>query len=186
MAHAEEPNSLVSEGEVPSSLSKGAESSFPSQLPACEGEDLRIPEFLNLETAGLCCSARVWKKSAKALEVDETTETKKLSQFNFFDFFGGSKLYFSLAKHRDIMHTLYSPAGQSFFTRSVNQIHHTNMHFDGTFNIFSRFSLAALNDSNDVYTYREMLKQPDVSNFVEAMVKEVMDHEERRHWICVP
>ena len=71
----------------------------------------------------------------------------------------------------------YASAGQSFFTRSVARIHHVNMHFDGTFNIFSTFAMAALNDSNDVYTYREMLKQPDVSKFVEAMIKEVMDHE---------
>ena len=60
------------------------------------------------------------------------------------------------------------------------------MHFDGTLNIFSAFVMAALNDSNDVYTYCKMLKQPDVFKFVEATIKEVMDHEERRHWICVP
>ena len=65
-------------------------------------------------------------------------------------------------------------------------MNYLNMQFDGTFNIFSTFAYAALIDSNDVYTYREMLRKPDISKFVEAMVKEVMDHEERRHWICVP
>ena len=95
-------------------------------------------------------------------------------------------MYYSLSKHRELMDSIGSPAGQSFFTRSKAHMNYFNMYFDGTFNIFSTFAYAALNDSNDVYTYREMLKQPDVSKFVEAMVKEVIDHEERRHWICVP
>ena len=84
------------------------------------------------------------------------------------------------------MQTIYSPAGQSFFTRSVARIHHINIHFGGTFYTFSTFTFTALNDSNDVYTYKQMIKQPNVSKFVEAMVKKVMDHEEWRYWICVP
>ena len=31
-----------------------------------------------------------------------------------------------------------------------------------------------------------MLKQKDVANFVEAMLKEVSDHETRKHWVFVP
>ena len=171
---AESP-SFVSEEEVSRLVSEGATSPAPSQVPACGGDDLKMPEFVNLETAGLRHLARI-KKQKK----------KRLSQFNFFNYFGGSNLYVHLSKHQKSMDSITSPAGQFFFTLSVAYMNYLNMHFDGTFNIFSTLAYAALNDLNDVYTYREMLKQPDVSKFVEAMIKEVMDHEERRHWICVP
>ena len=71
-------------------------------------------------------------------------------------------------------------------TKSIEVFHRLNMHYDGNMNIFSTYTMAALNDSNDVYTYCEMLKQLDLAKFVEAMIKEVTDHEERRHWIYVP
>ena len=57
---------------------------------------------------------------------------------------------------------------------------------DGTLNVLSTFAYAALNNSSDTYTLREMLKQDDVANFIEAMIKDVDDHETRKHLICVP
>ena len=204
----------VSEGaimESSTSVSEGVDFSPPSsstfesdqeiapsvsfQLPVCEGDalasnslssDLTMPEFINLETSGLRCSSRCKKKSSKALEVDSTPEMKRLSQFNLFSHFGGSKLYHSLYSHNQRMHLVSKTSSKSFFAKSVDVFHRLNMHYDGTANIFSTFAMAALNDSNDVYTYREMLKQSDVAKFVEAMIKEITDHEERRHWICIP
>ena len=32
-------------------------------------------------------------------------------------------------------------------------------------------------DTNDVYTMKEVMKQPDIADFIQAMVKEVADHE---------
>ena len=74
-----EPLAFASEGDISCLVSKGIESHVPSQLPACEGEILRMPEFTNLKTAGFCRSARSKKKSTKALEADQMLETKKLS-----------------------------------------------------------------------------------------------------------
>ena len=143
-------------------------------------------EFINLETSGLRRSSRSQKKSAKAREVDQTAEMKSISQFNLFSYFGGSKLYHSLYSHNHHMSSITTGSSSSFLTKSIEVFHRLNMHYYGTVNIFSTYAMAALNDSNDVYTYREMLKQPDVAKFVEAMIKEVTDHEERSHWVCVP
>ena len=74
----------------------------------------------------------------------------------------------------------------SFITQSIDAFHKANIHFDGTLNVFSVFALAALNDTNDVYTYRDMLKQPDAAKFVEAMIKEITDHDDRKHSIGIP
>ena len=49
-------------------------------------------------------------------------------------------------------------------------------------NNFSNFAFTANAIMNDTYTLSEMLKQKDVSNFAQAMVKEVPDHENRDHW----
>ena len=41
-------------------------------------------------------------------------------------------------------------------------------------------------ENNDTYTYKEMLKQPDSTDFIQAMIKEVQDHEQRNHWTVIP
>ena len=35
---------------------------------------------------------------------------------------------------------------------------------------------------NDTYTYKRMLQQEDRNEFVKAMMKEIVDHEQRKHW----
>ena len=124
---AVEPTHFVSVGDFLTSPSMGAKSPVPSQLPACKGEDLTMPEFFNIETAGLCCSARAHKKSTKALEIDQTSETKKLSQFNFFNFFEGSNLYFSLAKHRAVMQN-FSFSNRAIILHSFSSLYTSYQH----------------------------------------------------------
>ena len=68
----------------------------------------------------------------------------------------------------------------------MERFYHLNSHYDGTFNVLLNFAYAAANDSNDTYTLKEMLNQKDVANFVEAMIKEVNNHEIGQHGICVP
>ena len=95
-----EPPPFVSEGDATCLVSEGAASQASSQLPACEGDSLRMPEFVNLETAGLrrsagikkrstkpefvyletaglCRSARIKKRLTKVLEADQTLELKQ-------------------------------------------------------------------------------------------------------------
>ena len=65
---------------------------------------------------------------------------------------------------------------------SIDYFHCLNTHFDGTLNDVSAFSLATINDTNDAYTFSEMLRQDDVPEFVHAMIKEINDHKDRDHW----
>ena len=66
---------------------------------------------------------------------------------------------------------------------SLNEI---NLNFDGTLNSFITHVFAAGKESNEVYTFREMLKQEDRLNFVNAMEKEIDDHVRLDHWEINP
>ena len=50
-----------------------------------------------------------------------------------------------------------NPDSCSAFATSVAAFHKLNSHFDCTLNILSTFAMAAVNDSNDVYTFRQIL-----------------------------
>ena len=67
-------------------------------------------------------------------------------------------------------------------------LHHLdviNMNNDGTYNNLYPLSFAAKNDSNDTFYLHQAIKEPDADKFIEAMEKEINDHEHRRHWIKV-
>ena len=57
-----------------------------------------------------------------------------------------------------------------------------SQHFDGTINFLHPMALATKNSTNDTFTVKEILKHVDVLDFMQAMMKEVDDHESRNHW----
>lgn len=57
-----------------------------------------------------------------------------------------------------------------------------NTHFDGTINQLHHAVLSTVAGDNDTYTLKEMLQQDDKNEFIKAMLKEVVDHENRDHW----
>ena len=75
---------------------------------------------------------------------------------------------------------------QNIVFAAVKEFHSANKCFDGTLNSLHHMALLAGKENNETYTFKEMLKQPDSKSFVEAMLKEVNDHEERHHWEVVP
>jgi hypothetical protein len=60
-----------------------------------------------------------------------------------------------------------------------------NEHYDGTMNQIHVLSFSTDVSSNKVFTYKEAITQEDAHLFVEAMQKEVTDHELRNHWTIV-
>ena len=54
--------------------------------------------------------------------------------------------------------------------------------FDTTINECHNVIYNAAVTNNDVYTLKEMLKLPDIKEFVIAMQKEIEDHQSRDHW----
>jgi len=70
----------------------------------------------------------------------------------------------------------------------VSRGHELNELYDGMMNsiVAYAFSTVALDMSNnEVFTYTKALQQPDADKFIEAMGKEVNDHETCDHWDIV-
>ena len=54
------------------------------------------------------------------------------------------------------------------------------MLIDNTINYLSEFILAIID--NELYHFKDMLKQPDQTDFIKAMEKEINIHECREYW----
>ena len=75
---------------------------------------------------------------------------------------------------------------KSALQKLVLHTQRVNTHFDNTVNEFHHAALMVSAGDNDTYTLKDVFKQDDVSHFVTAMVKEVLDHESRDHWTIMP
>jgi hypothetical protein len=70
-----------------------------------------------------------------------------------------------------------------------NHLHEVNKLYDGTLNDVISYAFSALEidaSNNKVFTHSKEMKEPDANCFIEAMQKEVEDHESRDHWETVP
>ena len=67
-----------------------------------------------------------------------------------------------------------------FLTRSYQHIKDINGHFDGTLNKFGYMVLAA-NQEKKSHTFKYMLLQPEKSNLIISMIKDIEAHEDRSH-----
>ena len=70
--------------------------------------------------------------------------------------------------------------------KTVLHTERLNQHFDGTLNKLHHAVLNTVAGDNDTYTLKQMLQQEDKNDFIEAMQKEVNDHESRDHWTVIP
>ena len=91
------------------------------------------------------------------------------------------------------MESLWTPGESSLYCQtqklvfaSVNTFYSTNQHFDSTMNALHLMALLIEKENNESYTFGNMLKQPDVADFIHAMIKEAYNHESRDHWDVVP
>ena len=69
-----------------------------------------------------------------------------------------------------------------YATKVVQQTHLINQHFDGTLNYINPLAYYTENSENESYTFKQMLQQDDKNEFIQAMLKEIQDHETREHW----
>ncbi len=67
----------------------------------------------------------------------------------------------------------------------IKRAEELNEHYDGTMNQIHFLSFSTDVSSNKVFTYKEAITQKDAHLFVEAMQKEVADHELRNHWTII-
>jgi hypothetical protein len=67
----------------------------------------------------------------------------------------------------------------------IKRFEELNEHYNGTTNLIHCLSFSTDISSNKVFTYKEAMTHEDAHLFIEAMQKEVADHELRNHWTLV-
>ena len=149
-------------------ITKPSEPLQPLDVPIAS-ENHYSSDFINLAQSGLRRSSRVPQLSEKA----------KSSSMNFRRLLGSFFAVFTAIGLA--YHSPYSSSA-SLFTRTMEHSLACSLLVDKTINLLPTFAFAAQMEQNEVYTYKEAMKQEDSADFVKAMLKEIDDHERRGHW----
>jgi len=172
-------------------------------------DSFSAPRLINLETSGLRRSSRIaslngitQEDPAIAVYTSSTPQLKswqrlrrpkpKLSFLSVFNSVG-ARWNFATASnpHKQNEHislvaaTVSNPHSEyehlSFVARIANDFEQINGLFDDTLNAIC-YQVQAYTTSNESFTYSQMLREADHTQFFEAMEIEISDHEARRHW----
>ena len=146
----------------PSSSSSTASEEAPSSTEASEGDSQPPPDFPDLHTAGHRRSAR--------LRANRSRVAAALISLLFLPVVIGQ----------------FIGAPVSFIARHFAHQEYINMNPYNTPHSLNPFSFVATTSDNEVYHFGDVLKQPDLPDFLKAMIVEVNDHTKRGHWIIRP
>lgn len=142
---------------------------------------LKLPERINLSDVGRRRSKRIQEQKeghkAKKAKAHVTFGSRVKGAISMF------ALVCNVAQPTMPCHPI-SPTA-TFYERCINRFDEANELIDGTLNEMHLFAFAAKTGSNETYTFRQVLNQPDLPDFITAMEKEIRDHEERGHWTIV-
>ena len=147
-------------------------------------DELKLPPRINLLESGLRRSERI-----KALNVNKTPTEHKPShvQYGAKPLTNGIIGLFTLFLFANDMsvphHKIDSDAPMK--DKMIAKFEELNELFDGTLNQFHMLAFSTDISSNEVFTFREAMKQEDKLDFVQAMEKEIEDHQSRDHWSIV-
>ena len=164
--------------ESSSDISEGAQENNIAQDYVEFDANSKMPPILNLQTAGLRRSPRIAAMKSKS---STSSRFNCTTLMRCFCTLGAAATTIWSA---DVSHLASSSQNLVFTT--VNSYHMANQLFDNTLNSLHSMALLAEKEDNESYTFKEMLKQPDASEFIKAMMKESSDHETRGHWEVVP
>ena len=65
----------------------------------------------------------------------------------------------------------------------ISSMEALNSYYDGTVDALQNHAYVANKIvNNDTFTFSEVKQHPERASFVEAMIAEINDHEERNHW----
>ena len=67
----------------------------------------------------------------------------------------------------------------------MNRLHEVNELYDGTMNEIHSFMYSTDITTNECFTFQNAMKQEDKLNLLDAMEKEILDHETGGHWSIV-
>ncbi len=155
-------------------INQSAQNDNDSPSPVSEGEanaesDKQMPKLTSLDETTLRRSKRIADKRSSS-----NLPTRMIGLFSMICLVS-TALITSHVSHPN-----------SIFNRTFNQWEKVNQHFDGTLNDFHPLAFVSNSTDNETYTVKQMLQQEDAPSFIEAMKKEVEDHERREHWELVP
>jgi hypothetical protein len=144
-----------------------------------------MPEYLNLQEAGLRRSGRNRQATTKAQQVDQGSKEGAALRKTYgvlFSLFCFATIAIG-AMTTNTISAVQQP--KAFFAQTVDRWEMANTLYDETLNDMHHFCYAAITNENDSYTFKNMLQQPDKAEFVKAMTKEVEAHESREHWTAM-
>ena len=130
----------------------------------------QMPTMINLQEGGLRRSAQI--QAAKNL----------ISCFTYFSF-GTCASEFEISNKLE-ENKIGTGFGATFTQRILAKKDLLEQNIDGTQNILNPVSqcFSSLAD-NETYNFKEAMEQEDSADFVLAMLKEIKDHEDRKHWV---
>ena len=118
---------------------------------------LLMPDMVNLEASGLHCSNHI--------DSQEKTSYNFYSEISrFFDF--GCLLAMSLTEPIVSFYHVCASVNDAF-----NQCNIINSKFYGSLNELHHMAFSVRKSNNDNYTFRDIIKEDDVSDFINAMEK---------------
>ncbi len=141
---------------------------------------LLMPQRVNLHEVRLRRSKQIAKQNSKVEHKAHVTYGARAKQLLEMVALICTVNTYQLPSHRE------SQDHPSFTALLLCRIDEANEHCDRTLNESHFVSLLTDMSLNDVFTYHQAQKQDDWIQFVEAMEKEVEDHEGHGHWILVP
>ena len=143
-----------------------------------------MPQILNLDEAGLRRSSRIAARKAKANLTIGGITLFVTCLFTAMTTVGS----FSMPDHnRHRNNPNAQEQSPSLTERMMNKFHEANELYDGTCNSLHFLSFMTQDvASNEVFHYHQVMKLDDCHEFIEAMKKEIRDHEVREHWVIVP
>ena len=144
-----------------------------------------MPARLNPHDNGLCRSPRLRElkekeESRKRLATPPTSKGVSLATkvaFGLFSMFALST-NIRMPKHR-------TNPDPSYAEQVLNRFHEVNELYDGSLNQVHHLMYLTDITTNKCFTFRDAMKEADRLSFVDAMEKEISDHENGNHWSVV-
>ena len=137
-----------------------------------KGDGLLMPDMINLESLGM-------RRSSRLATFERKQYACKTALMKFCAF--GMAMASSVSDPVAVF-----SHGQACINSAVYQCEIVNSNFDKSLNQIHHMVLATGQTSNEVYTFKDMLKEDDRVDFIDAMEKEISAHEKRKHWESVP
>jgi len=163
----------------------GLEFGSPVDTDAHARNQLTMPQRVNLHEAGLRRSPRLQELEAKKShnKAHVTWATKATRVMSLFTLY-------SLVTDVKIDMPVYNISPTSTLAEcAACCLHKVNELYDSTLNssicAYAYSTIALDMTNNEVFTYTKAMQQPDVPHFIEAMDKEIDDHQSQGHWDIV-